>query len=249
MKALKITLLFLVMLSFTSCKVTEDIYINEDGSGKFLVNLDASGMMEMTPKDSLATDVGKQVDSTFTFQKFFEDNKDSIAKLSPREKERIEKLKRFSVNMKVNSAENVFNFSMFTDFKTVVDLQDGITSLNDLNRLNKGKTELSILDMGSFDANKTIVRYSYVGKKFTRKAQILDFDKTKKTTDSISDGSFKMITEASVYILKYHFPRKVKKVSNATAKFSEDRKTITIEFPLNEYVENPKKLDLDVEFE
>ena len=70
MKALKITLLFLVMLSFTSCKVTEDIYINEDGSGKFLVNLDASGMMEMTPKDSLATDVGKQVDSTFTFQKF-----------------------------------------------------------------------------------------------------------------------------------------------------------------------------------
>ena len=248
MKALKITLLFLVMLSFTSCKITEDIYINEDGSGKFLVNLDASGMMEMTPKDSLATDVGKQVDSTFTFQKFFEDNKDSISKLSPREKERIEKLKRFSVNMKVNSAENVFNFSMFTDFKTVVDLQDGITSLNDLNRLNKGKTELSILDMGSFDANKTIVRYSYVGKKFTRKAQILDFIKT-KPVDSINNTSFKMITEASVYILKYHFPKKVKKVSNSTAKFSEDRKTITIEFPLNEYVENPKKLDLDVEFE
>ncbi|MCZ8198096.1 MAG: hypothetical protein O9267_10850 [Flavobacterium sp.] len=248
MKALKITLLFLVILSFASCKVTEDIYINEDGSGKFLVNLDASDMMEMTPKDSLATDVGKQVDSTFTFQKFFEDNKDSIAKLSPREKERIEKLKRFSVNMKVNSAENVFKFSMFTDFKTVVDLQDGITSLNDLNRLNRGKTELSILDMGSFDANKTIVRYSYVGKKFTRKAQILDFIKT-KPVDTINDSSFKMITEASVYILKYHFPRKVKKVSNSTAKFSEDRKTITIEFPLNEYIENPKKLDLDVEFE
>ena len=58
-----------------------------------------------------------------------------------------------------------------------------------------------------------------------------------------------MIYESSKYVIKYHFPKPVKKVSNKTALFSEDRKTITIEYSFNEYMDNPDKLNFEVEFE
>jgi hypothetical protein len=58
-----------------------------------------------------------------------------------------------------------------------------------------------------------------------------------------------MFYESSTYTLKYHFPKKVKKVSNSTALYSEDRKTITIEFPLSDYMKEPEKLNFEVEFE
>jgi len=57
-----------------------------------------------------------------------------------------------------------------------------------------------------------------------------------------------MIFESSKYIIKYHFPKEVKSVSNKQAMFSEDRKTITIEFPFNEYMKEPEKTNFEVVF-
>jgi len=64
-----------------------------------------------------------------------------------------------------------------------------------------------------------------------------------------TNQSLKMIFASSSYIVKYHFPKPVKKVSNPTAQYSEDRKTITIEYPFKEYLESPEKLNFDVDFE
>ena len=57
-----------------------------------------------------------------------------------------------------------------------------------------------------------------------------------------------MIFASSNYIVKYHFAKPVKKVSNTSALFSEDRKTVTLHYPFSEYMENPEKLNLEVEF-
>ena len=69
-----------------------------------------------------------------------------------------------------------------------------------------------------------------------------------KAKDSTADMS-KMIFASSNYIIKYHFPKRIKKVSNPNALFSEDRKSITIQYPFTDYMENPDKLNFDVEFE
>ncbi len=117
MKAKLLFLVFLMVGLVTSCTVTENIYVNTDGSGKFSVDLDGSGLMTMMPKDSLMGQ--KNVDSTFTFKQIIAENKDSIAKLPIEEQQLLKKLENFNVRMQMNQEQKQFLFSLYTDFKNV----------------------------------------------------------------------------------------------------------------------------------
>ena len=82
----KFTLLSLIFISiiFSSCTFTEDIYINDDGTGKFTMDMDGSSLMAMIPKDS--GKVEKNIDSTFTFKELFELKSTEIPSFWPRPK-------------------------------------------------------------------------------------------------------------------------------------------------------------------
>jgi hypothetical protein len=246
MKCIQLLSAVLFIFSLTSCTFTEDIYINPDGSGKFGINMDGSGLMAMIPKDSLKAE--KNVDSTFSFKKIFEAKKDSIAKLPKEEQAKLKSLENFDMRMKMNYDTKEFLFSMNTNFKTVAELQDVMSNMNTVQNLGKKKSEGNALaSTGGFTNNNSVLHYLYDGKKFSRNAII---NKTKiKKAENDSTEAYKMIYESSKYIIKYHFPKRVKKVSNATALFSDDRKTITIEYPFNEYMDNPEKLNFEVDFE
>ena len=48
------------------------------------------------------------------------------------------------------------------------------------------------------------------------------------------------------YVLKYYFPRKIKSVSNANAKISEDKKALELQFLITDCVVNPESTNLEV---
>ncbi len=247
MKLYKHILVIKTIILLTSCTFTENIYINEDGTGKFSVDMDASGLMAMMPADSIGT--MKPMDSTFTFKQVFEEKKDSIAKLPIEQQQRLKKLEGFSMRTKMIPVEKQFMFSVFTDFKNVADLQDAMTTINDAQGATKDKSSNNTLIPSSgFGDNGSVLKYSYDGKKFSRKATLINKEVSKTENDSV-EAAYKMIFESSTYTIKYHFPKKVKKVSNKKALYSEDRKMITIEFPFNEYMKDPEKLNFEVEFE
>lgn len=246
MKFIKLLSALLFIFSLTSCTFTEDIYINPDGSGKYAMDMDGSSLMAMIPKDSLKAE--KNVDSTFSFKKIFEEKKDSISKLSKEDQAKLKSLENFNMRMKMNYDTKEFLFSMNTNFKSVGELQDVMTNMNTIQNMGKKKSEANPLgSAGGFAANNSVLHYSYDGKKFVRNA-VVNKNKVKKVENDSAEA-YKMIYESSKYIIKYHFPKRVKKVSNTTALFSEDRKTITIEYPFNEYMDNPDKLNFEVDFE
>lgn len=235
-----------IVTTLVSCTVTENIYISDTGAGKFSLEMDGSALMAMIPNDSLR--VQKNIDSTFSFKQAFAGKKDSIAKLSKKEQERFRRIENFTMRMKMDSDAKQFLFAMNTDFKNVAELQDAMETINTMNAMQQtSKTAAnSYMPSTGFGSNNSALGYSYNGKKFIRKATLGKGEKNKIEKDSIAD--YKMIFESSQYILKYHFPKPVKKVSNSTAMFSKDRKTITIEYSFNEYMENPDKLNIEVEF-
>lgn len=243
----KLLFLFGVLITLTSCTFTENVYINADGSGKYNLDMDGSSFMAMMPKDSLTKQ--KSIDSTFTFKQLFEEKKDSIAKLPAIEQAKLKKLEDFTMKMKMDYESQQFLFSMFTPFKSVADLQDVMDGMGQLQKMNKGKNAGmgSMGDAGLFGGNATKVNYMYNGKKFSRKA-IVDKEALSKM-DNDSLAQYKMIFESSKYILKYHFPKAVKTVSNKSAMFSEDRKTVTMEFNFNDCVKEPEKLNFEVVFQ
>ena len=248
MRSIKLFLTFFVLVTLVSCTVTENIYINDNGSGNFSVEMDGSALMAMMPADSLKTE--KSIDSTFSFKQLLVEKKDSIAKLPIEQQALLKKLENFNMRMKMDTEEKQFVFSMNTNFKNVAELQDVMETMNAFNTIQKNNKSTSeanpYLPSGGFGSNNSVLSYAYNGKKFTRKATMNTAETNETENDSLRQ--YKMIFESSIYVLKYHFPKPVKKVSNTTALFSEDRKTITVQYPFSEYMANPDKLNIEVEF-
>lgn len=250
MKLYKILSFCFLLATLTSCTFTENMYINDNGTGKFSVDMDGSSLMAMAGDqlgDQMGADAKKNIDTTFTFKQIFEEKKDSIAKLSPETQKELKKLESFVVNTKMNGEKKEFLMTLSTDFKNVNELQDILQTASALQKLEGGAGASNPIGSG-LGNNNSRLSYTYDGKKFTRKA-ILDKQKiAEKAKDTAADMS-KMIFASSNYVVKYHFPKRIKKVSNPNALFSEDRKSITIQYPFTDYMENPDKLNFEVEFE
>ena len=250
MKIYKLLSFSFLLVTLTSCTFTENIYVNDNGAGKFSVDMDGSSLMAMAGDQigsQMGADAKKNIDSTFTFKQLLEEKKDSIAKLSPEAQKELKKLENFVINTKMNSEKKEFLMTLSTDFKNVNELQDILQTMSTFQKLEQGGSTATPFG-GNFGNNNSKLNYAYDGKKFTRKA-IIDKQKlAEKANDSAADMS-KMIFASSNYILKYHFPKKIKKVSNPNALFSEDGKTITIQYPFTDYMDNPDKLNFEVEFE
>ena len=137
MKKIQFIVILVFVISLASCSITEKMIVNENGSGKFSYEIDGSKMMSMMgsalkddssakkkKKGKKEADMKKRIDSTFTFKELYADKKDSIAKLPLNEQEKIKKMEKFSMHMVMDEEKGIMNYTMFTDFDSVKELQD-----------------------------------------------------------------------------------------------------------------------------
>jgi len=238
-------LAILLPIFFTSCQITENIYLKEDGSGKIAFDIDASGLMEIAGDKLAETGKAKEMDSTFTFKELLLKKKDSIAKLPAAEQQRLKQMENISVNMIMSSKNKEFKISMFTDFKKADELQDMLQSVKSIKDLEKAPSDPGNPMGGLMNgADNSDLKYSFDGTTFKRTLKIIDQKKQEQAKDTT--GMVGMMFASSQYTVKYHFPRKVKSVSNPNALFSDDRKTVTIPFSLVQYLEQPDKTSFEV---
>ena len=98
------------------------------------------------------------------------------------------------------------------------------------------------------------------GKKFSKilskleKKEEIEKQEVSKESEELSEElklkqSMDMFYAQSSFKVVYQFPKPVKKVSVENALYSQDRKTVTIEYPLKDYIETPEKASFEVEFE
>ena len=249
MKLIKFLSFSFLLATLTSCTFTENINITDNGTGKFSLEMDGSALMKMAGQQlgNEMNDSKQKIDTTFSFNEMFKNKKESIEKLSPEQQNELAKLKNFMVNMKLNTEQDLFLLNLKNDFKNVSDLKDMMKSLAAIQDIEKNNSPENKLPFDGDFNNNSVVSFNYDGKKFNRKVTLNPKGANKVAEDSL--GMNKMIFASSTYVLKYNFPKKVKKVSNSNAVFSEDRKTITIEYPFTDYMENPTKMGLEVEFE
>lgn len=239
----RILCIVFLSLAVVSCKFSENIYINENGSGKVEFIFDGSDLMQMAG-DEMKQGGEQAVDSTFYINDLLEERKDSIAALSPEEQARLYAMKDISVHMVMNPESGEFTFTMYKDFANVNDLQDMFASMNELKSLGGDNGAPGGLPVSS---GGTQLKYSYTGKKFTRTVKIVNEELFEQKKDSL--GEMAMMFGSSTYTLNYHFPKKVKKVSNANAVIGDDKKSVTIEYSFVDFMNDPESLNVEVEFE
>lgn len=73
-------------------------------------------------------------------------------------------------------------------------------------------------------------------------------EEIEESLDKMSE-SMKLIFEQSSYKIIYKFPKPVKSITFENTQFSADRKTITVDIPMDDYMEHPEKLSFEVVFE
>ncbi len=273
-RTIKLLFALLLMLTLTSCTITEKMIINDNGSGKFTYDIDGTKMMSMlgnafksdgeddakkNKKETVNRKNKKVVDSTFTFKEMFASKQDSIAKLSPEEQAKIKNMERFSVRTIIDEEKGIMNYSMFTEFNSISELQDVMSPVESMKSISPTGQNSGGMGMAP-DAleDNSSTSFFYDGKTF--KKTVAKVEKKKEVTEEVEEGSeddlgakmtesLNMFYDQSNFKIVYQFPKAVKKVSIENALYSEDRKTITIEYPLKDYMENPDKLSFDIVFE
>lgn len=242
MKKVALPLLMLITILLTGCSFSEDLYINEDGSGRISINFDASELMKMGGRELNTNE--EVIDSVISFKQLLEDKKDSIATLAPAEQARLKKLENFNMHMVVNGDD--MDIDLYTDFKEVSELSDVFSAFQNAATFNtKGEnTPESPISVGT---DATEVSYSLEKNVFKRIGIVKDYELLQKNVDSL--GAVEMLLSSSTYTINYHFPKKIKSVSTKGAIISEDKKSVTYKVAFMDYMEDPGSLDIEVIFE
>ncbi|WP_396633472.1 hypothetical protein [Maribacter sp. R86514] len=244
MRLFKILAVIIITVCIAACNFTEEIYFNEDGSGKMSILFDGDEMMQMIPETD-STELDKAIDSTLVFKDLLREKKDSIAQLSPEEQAKLKKLEPFSLRMIVDPEGRVMNFNMFTDFKKVSEVNDAFNAFQNASSIGPvagGKTM-----PGGATEETTTVNYSFKKNTFKRETVILNQELFEQSIDSLA--SAEMFLSGSTYTFKYHFPRRVKSTNIEEATFSMDGKTMIHEVNFLEMMKDPESMVIEVELE
>ncbi len=243
MKIAKLVWSILVAVLFVACNFTEEIYLNEDGSGKLNIGFNGSEMLSMLPPDS--TKAGQVMDSTIVFKDLIKAKKDSIATLSPKEQEELMRLEPFSLRMQMSEAEGLMQIDMFSEFKEISLMNDAFNAFQSASTV--GPTAGSKPMPKQEGENATKVDYTFKKNTFKRTATIVDQELFKQSADSLA--SAEMFLGGSTYTFKYHFPRRIKRTNLEEATFSMDGKTLIYEANFLEMLKDPESIQIEVELE
>jgi hypothetical protein len=270
-------ILFSLLVAFlmTSCVVTESLTFNQDGSGKLVYKADMGTMMSMlgdklgneSDKKSKknkkkSNELEKEIDSTFSFKEILASKQDSIAKLSPEEQARLKKMEKYNVHMVMSESKKIMYYEFLTDFKTPLELQELVSPLNTITDLNKSSNALG---ENKTPENNGITSYTFNGKQFKKvvklktEAELTEEYKKSLENSGISEedsgemskninDSMEMIYKESSYIMNVTFPSKIKSISIKNAVISEDGKSATLTFLMENFMKS-ENLNFEVELE
>lgn len=255
LKNVSLIAIIIIVGILTSCTFTEKIYVNEDGSGSYSLDMDLGQIMQYTKNlskslgedektvDEIAAQLPKKMDTIINFTEMVENDKEYNT-LSADQKEFIQSLKGSTMHLRLDEKKDEMLMSFLVDFKKISDLKDMQNKVSNAAKLtNKDQTGM----LGSLpNTNQTV--YEYSNNTFSR--SVIKLKQTKAQQEEIEKSmqQMAMFLAGSEYRMEYHFPKAIKSTTAQNASFSEDRKTLFISHPFSSILENESLIDFEVKF-
>lgn len=234
-------ILFFISILATSCQITETIHLNEDGSGKIQTerHRDEHSYMQLAGENYSNEEIFK--DTTYVFKDIIAKYAETFVKLPAAEQAIFQKFANVNVHIRNSSYEKEFRTIVSQSFKKIEEVPD-------LYKAEEYVDDLKHNYALSAEEHYYIVSYTFDEKVFKRIVKITDPVELKKQQDKIEELKTRFSNHKIVqdYILDYHFPRKIKSVSNSNAKISEDKKSLELQFNITDCLLNPESTNLEV---
>lgn len=252
MKKLLTGFLAAAVIMLTSCETTREITIAPDGSGKVITTLDMSGligMMKMSGQSEQMEKMERPVDTTINLGLMA----DSVPDLTA---EQRQLMKGGVLGMKMNMDEDVFVFKIDFPFKKITEIAaiDELTS-KAMDQVGKkqmaggGEEEMPEGMMPETDKASPAQYFNTVYKPGLIESK-LDATKYEGMADNEMLQGLKemagMGMGKNTVVIKLPVP--AKKTTGSNLVLSEDKKTVTITTSLEEFFEDPKKLEYRIEY-
>jgi hypothetical protein len=259
MKITKIIFPLLFLFCFASCiEINEQIDVKSNGSGEWVMHMDMSQLLDLMqnyiPKEEMDKQLpDKKMDTTIWFKNII----DTAKNISPEKKALVRDGK---MSMKLNMEQKIFNTDMSFPFKNLDNLQKLCNSMGDgslgTNQLLKGMSGGTgdnaspggNMQQPDFNQFNGIYDFKSSDGHISRK---LNPEKLKALQANPQFDQMKQASSMGAeipYTLTVNLPRPVKKVDNALAKISDDKKTVTIKYNIIEMLDNPQKFEYSIEY-
>ncbi|MCB0607055.1 MAG: hypothetical protein H6562_08940 [Lewinellaceae bacterium] len=231
------------MLTLTGCfEMVEEVYLNRDGSGKYLISIDMSdlfsdpmmkGIMEQAAKEQAGQNEEMEIDSIVRFSEL--PNADHLTS----DEKMI--LKPLVMHIIMSESKSKMAFNMEYPFKDIADVK----------KMNEALTKLEGQDGAGANpmmgGPAGLMQGNQAG--FSLKKKMLSRLPVKVDKDAMEAEGMefaKMFLESAKFKTIYHLPGKVKKttIPNATV----DGSTVTVENGVLDIMEGKAKQDGDIKF-
>ena len=180
----------------------------------------------------------------YIFKDVITKHSETFSRLPAFEKAIFQKFATVTVYNKKSSFEKEFRTTISQPFNTIAEVADLY------------KTEEYADDIVNnyalvAEEHYYSVNYTFDGNVFKRIVKITDATELKKQQVEIEGlkNRYAKFKVAQDYVLKYHFPRKIKSVSNVKATISEDKKSLELQFLITDCLVNPESTSLEVVLE
>ncbi len=213
---MKNSIFFLLIATalITSCQITETIYVNENRTGKIeIIKLrDEQSYLQLAGENYSKEE--KFLDTTYVFRDFITKYSETFSKLTPAEKAVFQKFENANVHIKKSSYEKEFRTTINQNFNKIEEVPD-------LYKTEEYADDLKHNYALSAEEHYYNINYTFDGSHFKRTVKITDSIALKKQQDKIvalKNQISKFKINQSL-LLNYHFPRKIKSVSNTNGGF------------------------------
>lgn len=254
MKMLKFILVLFVTVGFAGClDINEKIDLKKDGSGTLTMDMDMSQMLEMLQqymgKDELAKKGISRMDTTINLK----DILDSVNTLAADKKALLSK---GAVHIKLDMDAKVFTTHMTFPFSNQDNLQKLYAALGDGSLgtaqlfKNFGGDEGGGGGAPNPDINQFNGIYDFTCHDGLISKRVND-EKWKKLQNDPQMAQIKQAGQMGVeinYTTTIVLPRPVKKIDNATATLSDDKKTVTMKFNLINAFDHPEQFGYTIAY-
>jgi len=263
-----IALAVVSMTTFTGCiDIIEEVFFNKDGSGKYTMRMDMSGIMsmvkmmsemeEMAPEDEENTEekeggMGAMMEQGIDSIMYL---KDASADVRQQFDDNPGFVDKVNMRMNIDPDENIFQIDFNLDFANMDDIDYFFKNFDKIGAMMGDDEESSELDMlgmgGGMGADSPLG--GIMGGQFTRyfdmtKRTLIRRDASQEETAGMDEEMgeeemqmMEMMFGDAKYKMIYHMPGKVKKMTNSSATLSADKKTVMLEGNLMDYMKGDFK--------
>jgi calcineurin-like phosphoesterase family protein len=234
----------IILFLLTSCQITETIQINPDGSGTIeVVQLrNENSYMQLAGDQYAHEEIFK--DTSYVFQDYIKKYNETFLKYTPTEQQLFQKYSNVKVHIKQSSFEKEFRTVLSSNFNKVSEIPD-------LYKTEDYANDIKYNYALTAENHYFNIQYNFDGTVFKRLVSVTNPKELQKTKNQFknADPKYKSLKLTQSYILKYHFPKKIKSVSNEKANISADKKSLTLEFQLSDCLQNPEMTSFEVVLE